>query len=136
MSSLDSLILPNPNNELLSHRLTYFFLNTSGLAAVVAAVMSSLDSLILPNPNNELISHQLTYFFLYTSGLAAVVAAVMSSLDSLILSTSSMFTQNVYRMSIRKRVLSLLFYYPPEVTKGEYWGLGVFLLKYVPLVKI
>ena len=28
------------------------------------------------------------------------------------------------------------FYYPPEVRRGKYWGLGVFLLQYFPLVKI
>ena len=28
------------------------------------------------------------------------------------------------------------FYYPPEVRRGKYWGLGVFLLEYFPLVKI
>ena len=27
------------------------------------------------------------------------------------------------------------FYYPPEVRRGEYWGLGAFLLPYFPLVK-
>ena len=27
-------------------------------------------------------------------------------------------------------------YYPPEVRRGKYWGLGVFLLQYFPLVKI
>ena len=27
-------------------------------------------------------------------------------------------------------------YYPPEVRRGKYWGLGVFLLQYLPLVKI
>ena len=29
-----------------------------------------------------------------------------------------------------------LIYYPPEVRRGEYWGLGVFLLQYFPLVKM
>ena len=28
------------------------------------------------------------------------------------------------------------FYYPPEVRRGKYQGLGVFLLQYFPLVKI
>ena len=28
------------------------------------------------------------------------------------------------------------FYYPLEVSRGKYWGLGVFLLQYFPLVKI
>ena len=27
-------------------------------------------------------------------------------------------------------------YYPTEVRRGEYWGLGVFLLHYFPLVNI
>ena len=27
-------------------------------------------------------------------------------------------------------------YYPPEVRRGKYWRLGVFLLQYFPLVKI
>ena len=26
--------------------------------------------------------------------------------------------------------------YPPEVRRGDYWGLGVFLLQYFPLVKM
>ena len=29
-----------------------------------------------------------------------------------------------------------LLYYPPEVRRGKYWGLGVFLLQYFPLVSI
>ena len=29
-----------------------------------------------------------------------------------------------------------LLYYPPEVRRGKYWGLGVFLLQYFLLVKI
>ena len=33
-------------------------------------------------------------------------------------------------------VLKDIIYYPPEVRKGEYWGWGVFLLQYFPLVKI
>ena len=28
------------------------------------------------------------------------------------------------------------FYYPLEVRRGEYWGLGIFLSQYFPLVKI
>ena len=31
---------------------------------------------------------------------------------------------------------SIMFYYPPEVRRGEYWRLGVILLQYFPLVKI
>ena len=27
-------------------------------------------------------------------------------------------------------------YYPPEVRRGKYWGMGVFLLQYFPLVSI
>ena len=34
------------------------------------------------------------------------------------------------------RLIILIFYYPPEVRRGEYWWLGVFLLQYFPLVKI
>ena len=30
----------------------------------------------------------------------------------------------------------VIFYYPPEVRRGEYSGLGVFLLQYFPLVNI
>ena len=30
----------------------------------------------------------------------------------------------------------LFIYYPPEVRGRKYWGLGVFLLQYFPLVKI
>ena len=41
-------------------------------------------------------------------GLSAVVAAVMSSLDSIILSSSSMFTHNVYRMSLKPKVCSMV----------------------------
>ena len=29
-----------------------------------------------------------------------------------------------------------LFYYPPEVRRGEYWGLGAFLLQYFPPIKM
>ena len=29
-----------------------------------------------------------------------------------------------------------LIYYPPEVGRGEYLGLGVFLLHYFPFIKI
>ena len=29
-----------------------------------------------------------------------------------------------------------MYYYPPEVRRGEYWGFGVFLLQYFPLIKI
>ena len=29
---------------------------------------------------------------------------------------------------------TVLFYYQPEVRRGKYWGLGVFLLQYFPLV--
>ena len=36
----------------------------------------------------------------------------------------------VYLSGIKK------FYYPPEVRSGKYWGLGVFLLQYFPLVTI
>ena len=28
------------------------------------------------------------------------------------------------------------FYYPPEVRRGKYWGLGVFLMQYFHLVNI
>ena len=34
------------------------------------------------------------------------------------------------------RVGFLNIYYSPEVRRGKYWGLGVFLLQYFPLVKI
>ena len=30
----------------------------------------------------------------------------------------------------------IIVYYPPEVRRGKYWGLGVFLLQCFPLVKI
>ena len=32
--------------------------------------------------------------------------------------------------------VSDFIYYPPEVRRGEYWGLGVFLMQYFPFVKI
>ena len=32
--------------------------------------------------------------------------------------------------------ISSFIYYPPEVRIGQYWGLGVFLLEYLPVVKI
>ena len=34
------------------------------------------------------------------------------------------------------RISSSAIYYPPEVRREKYWGLGVFLLQYFPLVKI
>ena len=35
-----------------------------------------------------------------------------------------------------RHTFTLSIYYPPEVRRGEYWGLGVFLLQYSPLVSI
>ena len=46
---------------------------------------------------------------------------------------------NLYRFQTRlvMRLKPLqCVYYPPEVRKGKYWELGVFLLQYFPLAKI
>ena len=37
---------------------------------------------------------------------------------------------------ISKVMVDTTIYYQPEVRRGKYWGLGVFLLQYFPLVKI
>ena len=39
-----------------------------------------------------------------------------------------------HTLTLINSVLSV--YYPTEVRRGKYWGLGVFLLQYFPLVKI
>ena len=42
-----------------------------------------------------------------------------------------------YQMRTRISVTNVQYInYPPEVRRGGYWGLGVFLLQYSPLVKI
>lgn len=41
---------------------------------------------------------------LILQGLGAISAAVMSSADSSILASSSMFTRNVYKLTIRPKV--------------------------------
>ena len=33
-------------------------------------------------------------------------------------------------------LMRLGVYYPPEVRRGEYWGLGAFLLQYSPFVRL
>ena len=38
--------------------------------------------------------------------------------------------------SLGRMQWNLSIYYPPEVRREEYWGLGVFLLQYFPLVNI
>ena len=35
-----------------------------------------------------------------------------------------------------KALKEMYVYYPMEVRRGEYWGLGLFLLQYFPLVKV
>lgn len=37
-------------------------------------------------------------------GIGSIAAAVMSSMDSAMLSSASMFTQNIYKRSLRKQV--------------------------------
>ena len=47
---------------------------------------------------------------------------------------------NLYTPFRRVMVMGLkplqCVYYPPEVRKGKYWELGVFLLQYFPLAKL
>lgn len=45
----------------------------------------------------------------FSLGLGAISAAVMSSADSSILASSSMFTRNVYKLTIRPKVSVVLF---------------------------
>ena len=42
----------------------------------------------------------------------------------------------VYPLGIVAEYSLYIFYYPPEVRRGDYWGLGVFLLQYFPLVNV
>ncbi|KAM6926198.1 high affinity choline transporter 1-like [Lycodopsis pacificus] len=47
--------------------------------------------------------HYLTPTWLSVLGIGSVVAAVMSSMDSVLLSSASMFTQNIYKTTLRKQ---------------------------------
>ncbi|XP_070687331.1 high affinity choline transporter 1-like [Pempheris klunzingeri] len=47
--------------------------------------------------------HYLTPTWLSVLGIGAVAAAVMSSMDSVLLSSASMFTQNIYKTTLRKQ---------------------------------
>ena len=45
------------------------------------------------------------------------------------------FNSEVRYPTIARPYVEKNIYYPPEVRRWEYWGLGVFLLQYFPLVK-
>ncbi|XP_034390513.1 high affinity choline transporter 1-like [Cyclopterus lumpus] len=47
--------------------------------------------------------HYLTPTWLSVLGIGSVAAAVMSSMDSVLLSSASMFTQNIYKTTLRKQ---------------------------------
>ena len=47
---------------------------------------------------------------------------------------SAIISQSQYIVNIKE--IYIFCYYPPEVRRGEYWGLEVFLLQYFPLVNI
>ncbi|XP_068579722.1 high-affinity choline transporter 1-like [Cebidichthys violaceus] len=47
--------------------------------------------------------HYLTPTWLSVLGIGSVAAAVMSSMDSVLLSSASMFTQNIYKATLRKQ---------------------------------
>ena len=74
---------------------TGFLSNRAGLTKLTKRVQLLLDSTFSS--------------FFFCKALAAIVAAVMSSMDSIILSSSSMFTHNIYKLAIRKRVLFSTF---------------------------
>ena len=58
-------------------------------------------------------------------------------IDTIILIVSCMHRCiNHIIFSICYTTFIFTIYYPLEVGKGEYWGLGVFLLQYFPLVEI
>ena len=42
----------------------------------------------------------------------------------------------IWHSQVDSYKLSLPDYYPPELRRGKYWGVRVFLLQYFPLVKI
>lgn len=51
-----------------------------------------------------LVLQYLTPTWLSVLGIGSVAAAVMSSMDSALLSSASMFTQNIYKATLRKQV--------------------------------
>ncbi|XP_070763795.1 high affinity choline transporter 1-like [Enoplosus armatus] len=84
-------------------------------SVVIGAVASSADwnqtAYGLPPPFERgeagkilpLALHYLTPTWLSVLGIGSVAAAVMSSMDSVLLSSASMFTQNIYKATLRKQ---------------------------------
>ncbi|XP_074489147.1 high affinity choline transporter 1-like isoform X2 [Sebastes fasciatus] len=84
-------------------------------SVIIGAVASSADwnqtAYGLPPPFERgeagkilpLALHYLTPTWLSVLGIGAVAAAVMSSMDSVLLSSASMFTQNIYKTTLRKQ---------------------------------
>ena len=69
----------------------------------------------------------------YKQGFAARGVEMVAGCAALFFS-SDWSDRTSQRDQLVIRVINI--YYPPEVRRGEYWGLGVFLFQYFPLVKI